>query len=168
MMQQFSSQEIADLKSRIDEIHGWLANKGGDTSLLDWQQEAILSLQVDRAHHIAAHLNYSVETRKMRKKHFHEMDLNGAAWDMLLDLMTAERKGRELSASDLATGADVPLSSGLRIITALEKADLARRFIDHRDRRRSLVRLTDKGRAKMLVYFEQCDALWRNIQRRDS
>jgi DNA-binding MarR family transcriptional regulator len=168
MMQQFSTQEIADLKSQIDEIHHLLASRGGDHNLLEWQQEAILSLQGDRAYHMAAHLNYSVQARKLRKKHFPEMDLSGAAWDMLLDLMTAERTGRELSASDLATGADVPLSSGLRIITALENADLARRFLDHRDRRRSLVRLTDKGRAKLLVYFDKCDALWRSNQHKDS
>ena len=31
-MQQFSNQEIADLKSRIDEIHELLAARGGDES----------------------------------------------------------------------------------------------------------------------------------------
>ena len=167
-MQQFSNQEIADLKMRIDEIHNLLATRGDAAELLGWQQDAMAFLQVDQAHQMTAQLHFSVETRKFRKKHFHEMDLSGAAWDMLLDLMMAERRGRELSASDLATGADVPLSSGLRIIAALEKADLARRFIDHRDRRRSLVRMTEKGRAKMLLYFEKCDELWRNCQRRDS
>lgn len=167
-MQQFSSKEIADLKSRIDEIHNLLASRGDDGGMVELHHETISSLQTNRAQHVAAHLFCSVEARTLRKKYFHEMDISGAPWDMLLDLMAAERKGRELSASDLATGADVPLSSGLRILTALEKADLARRFTDRRDRRRSLVELTDKGREKMLSYFEKCAALWGSTQLKKS
>ena len=62
------------------------------------------------------------------------------------------------AASDLATGAGVPLSSGLRMIAAIEGAGLARRTIDERDRRRSIVRLTEAGAEKMASYFDKMNA----------
>src|SRR3546814_13880100 len=65
------------------------------------------------------------------------------------DLMLAREHDRQLSASDLATGAGVPLSSGLRMIAALEQDGLVRRAIDEKDRRRSIVRLTDAGADSM-------------------
>src|SRR3546814_3201869 len=68
---------------------------------------------------------------------------------MMLDLMLAREQDRQLSASDLATGAGVPLSSGLRMIAALEQEGLVHRAIDEKDRRRSLIRLSDAGADRM-------------------
>src|SRR3546814_1774817 len=73
---------------------------------------------------------------------------------MMLDLMLAREQDRQLSASDLATGAGVPLSSGLRMIAALEQEGLVHRAIDEKDRRRSLIRLSDAGADRMKRYFE--------------
>lgn len=100
-------------------------------------------------------LDLCIEMRRLRKTHFGSIEITGPTWDMLLDLMRAASQGRDLSASDLATGADVPLSSGLRMIATLEEADLVRRSIDARDRRRSLVHLTDRGFERMTSYFER-------------
>src|SRR3546814_8175552 len=47
-------------------------------------------------------------------------------------LFRSNANGRSLSASDLATGAGVPLSSGLRMIAAIGAAGLAKRSIDER------------------------------------
>ncbi len=102
--------------------------------------------------------------RRIRKSHFGGAQLSGPTWDMMLDLMLADTHGRELSASDLATGAGVPLSSGLRMIAALEEHGLARRFVDERDRRRALVRLTDSGVERMATYFEKTTAIWQDSQ----
>jgi DNA-binding MarR family transcriptional regulator len=88
--------------------------------------------------------------------------MSGAVWDMMLDLMLANANGRTLSASDLATGAGVPLSSGLRMIAAIEGAGLARRTIDERDRRRTIVRLTEAGAEKMASYFDKMNAAVRS------
>ncbi|MFX3931151.1 winged helix DNA-binding protein, partial [Streptococcus suis] len=81
---------------------------------------------------------------------------------MMLDLMLANANGRTLSASDLATGAGVPLSSGLRMIAAIEAAGLAKRSIDERDRRRTIVRLTEAGAEKMASYFEKAGSAMRS------
>ena len=88
----------------------------------------------------------------------------GPVWDMMLDLMLAGANGRILGASDLATGAGVPLSSGLRMIASLERSGLVQRTIDERDRRRTLVRLTDAGIERMASYFDKIGAARRGRQ----
>lgn len=161
-MQQFSSKEMAELRSRIDQIQELLSNRGDEDLVTDIHGELLSHHQQIRSDQLMKHLMFSIQTRRLRKNHFEGIDLFGPPWDMMLDLMLAERRSRDLSASDLATGAGVPLSSGLRMIAALENAGLARRFIDQRDRRRSLVQMTDEGRAQMHSFFEKTDRVWRD------
>ncbi len=162
-MQQFSNQEVAELKSRIDQIHELLAGRGGelpppptyssDGDSSDAPPPAMLN-----------QLSFSIQMRRLRRSHFGSAELSGPIWDMMLDLMLAGTHGRVLSASDLATGAAVPLSSGLRMIATLERLGLAQRSIDERDRRRTIVRLTDGGTERMAAYFEKIGTAWRNHQ----
>lgn len=157
-MQQFSNQEIAELKSRVDQIHDLLASRG------DEAPAALRHPAMERRGETAVHsglldqLSYSIEVRRIRRAHFGGADMSGAAWDMMLDLMLAGVHGRTLSASDLATGAGVPLSSGLRMIASLERSGLMHRSIDERDRRRTLVCLTDIGTERMASYFKKIGA----------
>lgn len=163
-MQQFSNQEIAELKSRVDQIHELLASRGEespgasvrsiDTARADASSNAALIEQ----------LSVSIQIRRIRRSHFGSAEMSGPTWDMMLDLMLAGAHGRVLSASDLATGAGVPLSSGLRMIAALERLGLLHRSIDERDRRRTIVRLTDVGTERMASYFEKIGAAWQNGQ----
>lgn len=159
-MQQFSNQEIADIKSRIDQIHDLLA-KGGEEPLV--AGDAGFGLAAPGAEpRLVDQLALSIQVRRMRKSHFGTAQMSGPTWDMMLDLMLANANGRTLSASDLATGAAVPLSSGLRMIAALEAMGLVKRSIDERDRRRSIVRLTEAGIERMASYFEKFSAAVRS------
>ena len=106
-MQQFSNQEIADLKSRIDEIHELLAARGGDESAVPVRVELEPSGDV-AAPRLVDQLSFSTQARRMRRHHFGSAQMSGPTWDMMLDLMLANANGRILSASDLATGAGVP------------------------------------------------------------
>lgn len=160
-MQQFSNQEISELRSRIDQIQALLASRAdaaeptlGDAGLVD---DAVSPSAI-----LVNQLSFSIQMRRMRKSHFGGAHMSGAIWDMMLDLMLAGSHGRTLSASDLATGAGVPLSSGLRMIASLENLGLVRRTVDERDRRRSIVRLTDSGKERMASYFELIGAALRN------
>jgi DNA-binding MarR family transcriptional regulator len=161
-MQQFSNQEVAELKSRIDEIHELLAGRGGELSTPstyrsgggDVSPQAVLLNQ----------LSLSIQMRRIRRNHFGSAELAGPIWDMMLDLMLAENHDRALSASDLATGAGVPLSSGLRMISTLERLALAQRSIDERDRRRTIVRLTANGIERMASYFGKVGVALQNNQ----
>lgn len=155
-MQQFSNQEIAEIRSRIDQIQDMLARSAGE------EAEAALASAFVPEPRLIDQLSLSIQVRRMRKNHFGTAQMSGPTWDMMLDLMLANANGRTLSASDLATGAGVPLSSGLRMIAALEAMGLAKRSIDERDRRRTIVRLTDAGTGKMASYFEKFGAAMRS------
>jgi DNA-binding MarR family transcriptional regulator len=153
-MQQFADHDIAEIRSRIDQIHDMLAKSTGDDQS---RPDAAFGLE-EAQPRLIDQLSLSIQIRRMRKSHFGTAQMSGAIWDMMLDLMLANANGRTLSASDLATGAGVPLSSGLRMIAAIEGAGLARRTIDERDRRRTIVRLTEAGAEKMASYFDKMNA----------
>ena len=168
-MQQFSNQQIAEIRSRIDQIHEMLASHGGEAPALMGDINLLPGAHAPGAGEPRAalvnQLMFNIQMRRMRKSHFGGAQLSGPSWDMMLDLMLADTHGRELSASDLATGAGVPLSSGLRMIAALEEHGLAKRSIDERDRRRSIVRLTERGTERMASYFERIGAVSQNPAR---
>ncbi len=163
-MQQFSNQEVAELKSRIDQIHELLANRGDEPPAAMPRRAEITSGDAPPKSALLDQLSFSIQMRRMRRSHFGSADLSGPIWDMMLDLMLANSHGRALSASDLATGAGVPLSSGLRMISALERLALVQRSIDARDRRRTIVRLTESGVERMASYFEKIGTAWQNVQ----
>lgn len=163
-MQQFSNQEIAELKSRVDQIHDLLAGRGEESPVA-----ALRAVEGSRTENppktgLLDQLSFSIQMRRIRRSHFGSAEMSGPVWDMMLDLMLAGTHGRVLSASDLATGAGVPLSSGLRMISALERLGLVHRSIDERDRRRTIVRLTDIGTERMASYFEKIGAAWQSAQ----
>jgi len=156
-MEQYSREDIAEIKSRIGQIQEMLSVRS---------EERPVSAEGDPQTMLVEQVSFSLQTRRIRQDHFGRAQLSGANWDMMLDLMLANANGRTLSASDLATGAGVPLSSGLRMIAALEGAGLARRTIDERDRRRTIVRLTEAGTEKMASYFDKMNAAVRSGYRR--
>jgi hypothetical protein len=121
-MQQFSNQEIAELKSRVDQIHDLLAGRGEESPAagVDVRSTAV-GRRARPKSGLLDQLSFSIQIRRIRRSHFGSAEMSGPIWDMMLDLMLASAHGRVLSASDLATGAGVPLSSGLRMISALER-----------------------------------------------
>ena len=154
-MQPFSNEEIAELKSRVDQIHELLASRGEESppAAVRGVEAARDSAPSDAG--LLDQLSLSIQIRRIRRSHFGDTEISGPVWDMMLDLMLAGAHGRVLSASDLATGAGVPLSSGLRMIASLEQRGLVHRSIDERDRRRTIVRLSDGGAERMASYFEK-------------
>lgn len=160
-MQQFSNQEIAELKARVDQIQELLAGRSDEVSSRAARPE---SGEVLPKAGLLDQLSFNIQIRRIRRSHFGSAEMSGPTWDMMLDLMLAGTHGRVLSASDLATGAGVPLSSGLRMISALEQKGLVHRSIDERDRRRTIVRLTDSGTERMATYFEKVGVASQNGQ----
>lgn len=71
------------------------------------------------------------------------------AWDILLDLYIASKRGMEIQVSSVCIEAGVPSTTILRWIARLEKEGLLYRKADRGDARRRFVRLTDEGHAVM-------------------
>ena len=102
-MQQFSSQEVAELKSRIDAIHELLAGRGGGLSAPTTARNGAGEASPQAA--LLNQLSLSIQIRRIRRNHFGSAELAGPIWDMMLDLMLAESQGRALSGrSTNATG----------------------------------------------------------------
>ena len=156
-MQPFSNEEIAELKSRVDQIHELLAGRGEESPSAAARGAESVRVRGDAptGAGLLDQLSLSIQIRRIRRSHFGTAEISGPVWDMMLDLMLAGANGRVLSASDLATGAGVPLSSGLRMIASLEQRGLVHRSIDERDRRRTIVRLSENGTERMASYFEK-------------
>lgn len=71
------------------------------------------------------------------------------AWDILLTLYVAAQEHRALSVTGACYAGLIPVTSGIRLITAMEDADWVARIVDPDDRRRTLVRLTAAGSSRI-------------------
>ena len=71
------------------------------------------------------------------------------AWDIMLDLFIAFKRGTDLQVSSVCIEAGVPSTTILRWIARLENEGLLYRASDSTDLRRRYVRLTDDGLAMM-------------------
>jgi DNA-binding MarR family transcriptional regulator len=87
--------------------------------------------------------------RRMRDEQFPRDYFADAAWELLLDIYTAETERRKTSMSDLGLGAAIPLTTTLRYIDKLESDGFVMRTPDPQDKRRIFVTLSDTGRMAM-------------------
>ena len=83
-----------------------------------------------------------MKARVMRGQVFDTELFRDPAWDMLLDLFEAHLHGRVTSVSSLCIAAQVPATTGLRYIAAMEKEGLVTRRRDATDQRRVLIEAT--------------------------
>lgn len=92
-------------------------------------------------------------------------------WDMLLDLFAAHEEGRTPSVSSLCIAANVPPTTALRWIAAMEEAGKLTREADARDKRRINVRMTPQAAEQMrrllLSWMEDGTRLRRRADEQD-
>lgn len=107
--------------------------------------------------------------RRLRDRLFADDELFGEpAWDILLDVASAESKGERLPVTSVCIGACVPGTTALRWIDILERRGLLHREDDRTDARRSFVRLTTEGARKLERYFIGLAELRRRAQSRNA
>lgn len=83
-------------------------------------------------------------------------DLDDVAWDLLLEVMRAEKSGQQLSVSSLSISIDhVSSTTALRRIQELGKAGLIVRMPDPTDARRDFVALADESRSILERYIDR-------------
>lgn len=100
--------------------------------------------------------NSVYQARRLRDKIFSCTDMFGEpAWDMLLDIATAESDNSRLSVTAVCIGSCVAPTTALRYIKSLEEAELICREEDRSDGRRQYIRLTRKGDRLLRRYFYQ-------------
>lgn len=88
-----------------------------------------------------------------RSDHFPPHLFADPAWDMLLDLYAAELGQRRVSVTSLCIAANVPATTALRWISALEGDGLVERRPDPLDGRRFFISLTREAIRSFEQYF---------------
>lgn len=101
-----------------------------------------------------------METRRRRRMVFGEDErlLGDPIWDGLLELFVAEADARLVSTTSLVLAMHLPSSTGLRWLDQMEERGLLTRGVDLSDRRRCLIRPTERARALVIRSLEP---LWR-------
>lgn len=97
--------------------------------------------------------NWWLKARRLREDTFASGLFADPAWDILLDLYTADERGECVQISSLALAARVPHSTAIRWAKIMTSKGLIDRHKDPRDARRIHVRLSASARALMEEYL---------------
>lgn len=83
--------------------------------------------------------------RRLRTRHFPRSYFAEGAWAILLDLFVSQHRGRKVSTIGACLASELPESTALRCLDALEKDEYVRREATEKDRRVKFVKLTARG-----------------------
>lgn len=96
----------------------------------------------------------SIHYARRRRDRWFEQGLFGEpAWDMLLDAFAHKVTGKQLTTKSISFASGVALTTALRWLNVLQEVGLIRRIPSQRDRRETIVELTDKGYRMMTLYL---------------
>ena len=91
--------------------------------------------------------------RRVRDDIFGRGQFLNPAWNILLELFIAGEEGRNVTIKSACVAAGVPQSTALRHIAHLIEVRLAARAQHPSDARSAYLKLTDRGRAKMVAFI---------------
>lgn len=94
-----------------------------------------------------------LRARRRREEIFGDDVFGDPVWDLLLALYAGSLHNEELSVTRLCETASVAVTTGLRWLSQLERMGLIDRRSGQRDRRVTVVALSNLGIAKMDEYF---------------
>lgn len=139
---------LEELVSRLDSVVGKLEGS------LPTEKRRDVFMLPDRLPVSA--LEFIYNSRRIRKSVFgSDADLFGEpAWDILLDAAIMESRGKQVSVTSACLAADVPSTTALRYVTALEERSLLARESDPFDNRKRYLRLTAKGKRLLRQYVD--------------
>ena len=137
-----------ELLATAYELGGRLGGARGEAGA---EERAEGSLQDDPLSLAVARQAY--RDRRRREEIFGGDLFGEPAWDILLDLFIAAKEAKRISITSACIGAAAPSTTALRWLNILEREGLIEREGDSNDLRRSYVRLTAVGYARMIEFF---------------
>ena len=96
----------------------------------------------------------ALRARVQRGQFFKESLFSDPAWDILLDLFIAHTDGGRRTVSTVGLAGNIPQTTALRWINALEREGLIVREPDPCDARRVFLELSEVGVLAMTRYFQ--------------
>ena len=118
----------------------------------DTDDAAVAVRPLTPAQLLAEALRLSAE-RRVRDRVFGRDLFPNPAWNILLELFVAAEEGRNVTIKSACVAAAVPQSTALRHIAHLIDVRLAARAQHPSDARSAYLKLTDRGRAKMVAFI---------------
>ena len=104
------------------------------------------ALEVERnADRLAEIAGREYRARRSRERYFDRTLFGEPAWDILIDLFIQQSSGKTVSVTSAAIASQVPVTTALRHLAALQKAGLVERMRSAADARVKLLRLTREG-----------------------
>ena len=97
------------------------------------------------------------QARRARDRYLPAALFAEPAWDMLLELYSADVEGCEVPTSSLCIASTAASTTALRYIEMLERTGLIERRPSPRDNRVTLIRLSPQGRTSMAAYLVATD-----------
>ena len=152
----FSTAETADSKSAQAAGSPMPAGGTDKRAANPPASAAAANAQPDDSVRIAV-LDTIEQLRRLRSRYEHHR-LDDVAWDLLLELLRAERLRQRLSVSGLAISVSgVSVTTALRRIHELTAREYMTRVADPDDARRDFVTLTPKSHALLSEYLAQAN-----------
>ena len=105
--------------------------------------------------------------RRSRNDLFPSGYFSDVAWDILIELDSAERRGVRFFVTDACIETRIPLTTALRYIIKLEKDGYVNRHPDAVDRRRSCVSLTSLAKDSLDQVFGGVAQLVKDMDARE-
>jgi len=99
-----------------------------------------------------------IATRDLRDRTLPDMRFADPAWDIMLDLFIATRRGQPLTVSDVGLASRVPHTTALRWVEYLIDKGALESEPDIHDKRRRLIRLTPDYLARMEALLDKISA----------
>ena len=99
-----------------------------------------------------------LKARRARADFFDSDLFADPAWDILLELYATELAQRRMSVSNVCDASDVPATTALRWIKALEDRCLLQRRQDPHDGRRTFIELTKQASRLMESFLQRVPA----------
>ena len=100
-------------------------------------------------------VRHAIKARRLRSQFFDQALFSDPAWDMLLELYSAELSQLRVTVSSLCTASAVPSTTALRWISSMTDVGLFQRRPDPFDGRRFFVELSDDASESMRGYFRE-------------
>jgi DNA-binding MarR family transcriptional regulator len=97
----------------------------------------------------------AIRARRLRSQYFSDELFADPAWDMLLELLSAELSNQRMAVSSLCMAAGVPATTALRWLKSLVEKGLMTRRDDPLDARRVFVELSPHSSRALRSYFAE-------------
>lgn len=135
----------------------------GATEHLGEHQRSIFAMEADcrqmladkdRSARLVPAARRYAKLRHERKMLFQKPIFADPAWDILIDLFSAEGEGKRVSVTSACAAADVPATTALRWLGVMEREGLIERHAAGEGRRGSFLRITPAARDRVATWFE--------------